>query len=589
MRTFARIKNPKLWFRRRHLDLSDPKRLLDELERKNRELKEAQELLQQLQAQAADKDAEIEALRKISEATGSAFASEEMLQSIAEIGMRITNTEVCHIFLFNESRDELLLRASTGEDRAHIGKLKISVGEGITGWVARERRYVAVPREAYKDHRFKFYPELHEREYESMLAVPLVVHNEVIGVISVRTRKPQQYNKKQVHMLSGIANQLAGVLEHLKRVQQLERQASQISTLSEISRTITSNLYLEEILHLLVHMTAQTLGYKIVTVMLVDEEKGELVLKATQAENNEPSSVAAIKIGESIAGKVVAQNLVKVVRDVKEEPDYPFPDVAHQAGLCSMACVPLRVKDEVIGVLNCYTERPHLFTGEELATLEAVANQAVLAIEHAKLMVRSAILQEMHHRVKNNLQQIASLLRLQMNYAQYKTVEEVIQDSLNRILAIAQVHEMLSREDLDMVSSRKIASSILHNTQQALVPPGKHIHTRVEGIDVLLPLQQATSVALILNELIQNAIEHGFRTLDEGRIEVHVLEADNIVTILVSNDGEPLAAGFEAAKSDSLGLKIVDNLARGSLKGRFTMENRDKQIVATVIFPKPVS
>ncbi|MFN3691054.1 MAG: histidine kinase dimerization/phosphoacceptor domain -containing protein, partial [Fimbriimonadales bacterium] len=232
-------------------------------------------------------------------------------------------------------------------------------------------------------------------------------------------------------------------------------------------------------------------------------------------------------------------------------------------------------------------DRPHLFTDEELRTLEAVANQAALAIDHAKLMVRSAILQEMHHRVKNNLQQIASLMRLQMHYSRYKTIEEVIHDSLSRILAMAQVHELLSREDLDMVSLRKIASGILHNTKQALTPPGKQIHSRVEGDDVLLPLQHATAVALILNELIQNAIEHGFKDHESGQIHVQISDSDGQVCLTVANDGAPLPQDFDPSKSNTLGLKIIDNLTRGTLRGRFTMVSENGKTVATLVFPRP--
>ena len=569
--------------RRARIDLTNPAHLLDELERKERELQEAQDYIRRLEARLADREAEIEALHRISEATGAAFASEEMLQSIAAIAMRITDADICHIFLFDENREELVLRAATGNDREFIGKIRLKPGEGITGWVARERRPVAIHREAYKDHRFKLYPQLNEEQYESMLAVPLMVNSEVIGVISVRTRKPKEYKQEQIRLLSGIASHLAGALKQLSRIEQLERQASQVATLSEISRTLTGNLYLEEVLQLLVNMTAQTLGYKVVTVLLLDEERGELVLKATQADSEEYRQKPPLRVGESIAGRAVAENRILVIPDVQAHPDYRFPDIAQKAGLHSMACVPQRV----IGTLNCYTDRPHLFTDEELRTLEAVANHAALAIDHAKLMVRSAILQEMHHRVKNNLQQIASLLRLQMHYSRYKTVEEVIQDSLSRILAIAQVHELLSREDLDMVSLRKIASSILHNTKQALVPPGKQVRSTVEGDDVLLPLQQATAVALILNELIQNAIEHGFKDRDAGQIDVRVQHINGEVLLEVSNDGEPLPPDFDAARSNTLGVRIIDNLVRGTLRGRFTLASDEERTVATVLFPRP--
>jgi GAF domain-containing protein len=397
------------------------------------------------------------------------------------------------------------LRAATGEDREFIGKIRLKPGEGITGWVARERRPVAIAREAYKDHRFKLYPQLNEEQYESMLAVPLMVNHEIIGVISVRTRRPKEYCQEQIRLLSGIASHLAGALKQLRRIERLERQASQVATLSEISRTLTGNLYLEEVLQLLVNMTAQTLGYKVVTVLLLGEERGELVLKATQAESEEYRQETPFARGGEHRGARRRRKSHPGHSRCASTPRLSLPDIAQRVGLHSMVCVPLRVRERVIGALNCYTDHPHLFTDEELSTLEAVANHAALAIDHARLMVRSAILQEMHHRIKNNLQQIASLLRLQMHYSRYKTVEEVIQDSLSRILAIAQVHELLSREDLDMVSLRKIASSILHNTKQALVPPGKQVRSQVEGDDVLLPLQQATAVALILNELIQNA------------------------------------------------------------------------------------
>jgi two-component sensor histidine kinase len=573
--------------RRARIDLSNPAHLLDELERKERELQEAQEYIRRLEARLADREAEIEALHRISEATGTAFASEEMLQAIADIAMRITETEICHVFLFDESHEELVLRAATGADREFIGKIRLKPGEGITGWVARERRPVAIAREAYKDHRFKLYPQLNEEQYESMLAVPLMVNNEIIGVISVRTRHPKEYRQEQIRLLSGIASHLAGALKQLSRIERLERQASQVATLSEISRTLTGNLYLEEVLQLLVNMTAQTLGYKVVTVLLLDEERGELVLKATQAESEEYRQKPPLRVGESIAGRAVAENRILVIPDVQAHPDYRFPDIAQRVGLHSMVCVPLRVRERVIGALNCYTDHPHLFTDEELSTLEAVANHAALAIDHARLMVRSAILQEMHHRIKNNLQQIASLLRLQMHYSRYKTVEEVIQDSLSRILAIAQVHELLSREDLDMVSLRKIASSILHNTKQALVPPGKQVRSQVEGDDVLLPLQQATAVALILNELIQNAIEHGFKERESGAIEVQVQHTNGEVLLEVSNDGEPLPPDFDVARSNTLGVRIIDNLVRGTLRGRFQLLNRDGRIVATVLFPRP--
>lgn len=560
--------------------------LVEELQLKERQILEAQQVIQQLQAQLEEQSAEVDALRRIGAAVGSAFEVEETLNALVDVALRLTGTESCHIYLLNDSRTELVLRAADEEARPMVGKIRLKIGEGITGWVAREKRYVAVPREAYKDHRFKFFPEMREGEYESMLAVPLLHENEVIGVINVRTHRPHEYTRNQVRILSNIAAQVAGVIERSRRLQQLERRAEQVSTLTEITRQIASNLYLEEILQFLVNMTAQAMGYQVCTVMLVDEDRRELVLKATSSKSQEYLSKPNVPIGESIAGRAVQQGRIITVLDVKEHPQYRFADIAAKEGLCSLACIPLSTKGQTLGVLNCYTERPHYFTEEELNVLMALANQAAVAVEHAKLSLRSAILQEMHHRVKNNLQQIASLLRLQMHYAEGASAKEVLNESLSRILAIATVHDLLSREDLDMVPIKGLAETILFHTQQGLIPPHKHIETRVTGDDFLLPLQQATSFALILNELVQNAVEHGFSDRNNGSITINISEEPDRYRLTVTNDGKPLPESFDPRKTTTLGLRIVDDLARGGLQGTFDLFNCEQGVCAQVVFPK---
>jgi two-component sensor histidine kinase len=250
-----------------------------------------------------------------------------------------------------------------------------------------------------------------------------------------------------------------------------------------------------------------------------------------------------------------------------------------------LICVPLLLRDRAIGVLNCYTDKPHIFSNEEIAVLTAIGSHAAIAIENAKLVVKSAIVQEMHHRVKNNLQTIASLLRLQMHYSKVSSVQQVLQESINRILSIAAVHEVLSHEEMDAVSLKKVAENILTATRQSLVPPGKHVDTSLQGPDVLLPPAKATSVALILNELIQNAVEHGFKDIDQGQISVRLSETDRHIKLSVVNDGTPLPEDFDIRKKRNLGLQIVENLVRDDLHGKFTLKS-DGAITATVVFPK---
>jgi two-component sensor histidine kinase len=584
LKTPQRLRARRLWTSRRRSDNPDVALLQRELEASERELREARLLIERYQSDSDEKNGEVEALRRVGEATGSALDLEEMLKLTADVAVQVTGTDSCQVYLFDPVKEELVLRAADATAQSMIGKIRLRVGEGITGWVARERKPVAVVRNAFGDHRFKYFPGIREEEYESMLSVPLVVKGEMLGVINVRTLRPHEYTKHQMRLLSGIANQVAGAIEKTRRARQFERTADQLTTLSEVSQAIASNVYIDEVLHLFVEIVARTMNYKICTVLLVDGDKKELILKATQASSDDYTKKPRPKVGESIAGRAVVEQQVKTVEDVRRHPDYMFPDVAEKAGLCSLACVPLLFHGKVIGVLNCYTEKPHTFAREELTILQALAGQAAFAIEHAKLMVKSAVVQEMHHRVKNNLQQIASLVRLQSHFNKYTSVEQAMQDTLGRILAIAAVHELLSRDDLDTVSIKKVAEQIVVATKQSVIAPTKHVMMHVSGDDIRLPLNEATSLALVVNELVQNAVEHGFKDRDEGRIAVELHKGDREIVVTVFNDGAPLPEGFEPGNPGSLGLRIVNDLVRGGLGGSFHLESQDG-ILATVRLP----
>lgn len=548
-------------------------------------LDEAKDRIRLLEEELAEKDVEVEALRRLGQAIGSTFDTERLLEIVADIAAQVTKTDSCFIYLLDDMNHELVLRAAKGRTKDAVGKIRLRVGEGITGWVARERKNVALAKEAFRDHRYKAFSELREDSFQSMLSVPLVAGDEAIGVINIRTDQPHEYSSSQIRLLERIAEQVANAIRSSRMYRHMAVQVEQLSTLSEVSRSITSGMYLDEILNLIVAMTAESIKFKIVTVMLLDEDKSELVIRATQSTSREYIRKPNLKLGESLAGKAISEGRPIAVLDVKKTPEYRYPDIARKEGLCSLICVPLKLRDKVIGVLNCYTEKPRVFNNEEISVLMAIGSHAAIAIENAKLVVKSAIVQEMHHRVKNNLQTIASLLRLQMHYSKLKSVEDVLQESINRILSIASVHEVLSKEEMERVSIKKVAENILKETRQALVPPEKQIETSFDGTDIMLPPAKATSVALILNELIQNAIEHGFEHIDKGQVAVSLTEDDHDMTLTVVNDGTPLPEDFDVHKNRNLGLQIVENLVRDDLHGTFTLSSNGR-ITATVIFPK---
>ncbi|MCK4802801.1 GAF and ANTAR domain-containing protein [bacterium] len=170
--------------------------------------------------------------------------------------------------------------------------------------------------------------------------------------------------------------------------------SKQIEALSRISKAISSELYLDNILKLIVTVTAEVMGSKICSLMLLDEDKRELIVRATQSISEEYNKKPNLKLGEGIAGRVAQENSPISVLDVKKDPRYISVKIAKKEKLCSLLSVPLSVRRKAIGVINCYTSSPRRFTKSEMDVLTTVANQAAITIENTELMVRSKVIQE---------------------------------------------------------------------------------------------------------------------------------------------------------------------------------------------------
>ncbi len=509
---------------------------------------------------------------------------EDLFSEIVQAICQLTGMDSCDMLL-REGDDRLALRASTIVPEL-VGRVKLGKGVGLCGVAATTGKTVFVAENAQEDPRFARYPGFEYPVCQSITVFPMLKANgEAAGVVLLRKAEKWAPKPKEIAALESMGATAAALIVGYDHAFRSGNNSNRLGALSEVSRTIAQSPYLEEILQLLVNLTAQQFNFKVCTVRLLDETRGELVLRATQAPAKAYQRKRAIKLGESIAGRAIDQNKPQIVKDVQAEPDYIGHDLAAEQGLRSMICVPLMMQDRPIGVLSCYTTEVREFLPDEIKALETLAKQAAFSIENAKLQVRTTLMQEMHHRVKNNLQQVASLLRIQMRMSRYTTLEEALNDTLSRILAIASVHDLLSREDLDHVGVVSIAETLVHHQQSSLVSPDRRITFQVRGDDVTLSMNQATQMALVLNELILNAVEHGFSEASQGEVHITIEAPSDEVSIWVSNNGDPLPEDFDPTVASHLGLKIVDNLAR-ALGGRFTMRNDLGWTVAEVKFPK---
>jgi two-component sensor histidine kinase len=166
------------------------------------------------------------------------------------------------------------------------------------------------------------------------------------------------------------------------------------------------------------------------------------------------------------------------------------------------------------------------------------------------------------------------------------SAQEVLYQTVGRIQSIAVVHEFLSRGDASDIDILDVCTRIAGEVSASASDDHKRISITVTGPTFYLPAQQATSCALVLNELVQNAVEHGFASRSAGQIDIAFGETDASVVIEIADDGVGLPAGFDPAATSSLGLRIIQTLIKDDLRGQLVLANREPGAVATVSIPK---
>jgi two-component sensor histidine kinase/PAS domain-containing protein len=205
-----------------------------------------------------------------------------------------------------------------------------------------------------------------------------------------------------------------------------------------------------------------------------------------------------------------------------------------------------------------------------------------------ELNVKSAIIQEVHHRVKNNLQNIAAVLRIQARRVQSDEARVHLTEAVNRVLSMAVIHEFLSHDEHQPINVKDVCQRVGVQVTQVSGSPDQEIAVQVLGPSIRLPASQATPVAMVVNELLLNAIEHGLEGRPSGRIQIQLDDLGDAVRITIEDNGNGLPPEFNPAQqSSSLGLHIVQTLVTDDLKGSLVLRQADPQgTQAVVTFPK---
>ena len=425
--------------------------------------------------------------------------------------------DACFVYLYDEQAGELVLRATHGTRVEEMTRTpRMRPGEGITGSAASDRAPIMIPEQAHLDERFKAFPNLPEDQYESILAVPILAREKLAGALNVRTEGPREFSDAEIDLLVAIAAQVAQTIEHAKLYADAQARVSELEALAKISEAVSDSLYLEESLEAIVKTTMDAVGATGAALVLEDGN---------------------IAWPEGRPGKHAIR-------------------------------LPLRWKRRAIGELVCDRDTP--FTDQERALLASIAHHAAVALEHGRAVMRGVLAQEIHHRVKNNLQTVASLLRLQAR-SEGIDPQKALEDSVNRILAIAAVHEVLTERRDEVVELGDLIDRLRAMLVQGLGAE-KHVEARLTPVSI--SGVRATALALVFSELLQNALEHG-----GDSVLVELAQRDGEVVLAIADDGRGIADD-----AGGTGLSIVRALVRDELRGTLDLHSNGG-LRAEVVFP----
>jgi len=552
--------------------------------------------------------AELTALHRINSAANSSIKLSDMLNETVQAVVAVTGADVCSIFLYEPERDQLVLAATSGLNQDAVGKVRLQLGEGIIGWAALVGKPIAV-RDAWADPRFKYVPALQEEKAVSILAVPVVLFTKekLLGVITVHTFQEHEFTEIGIQFLETVAGEIAIAIENARLYEQtdarLRQKVAELSTLQGVSAHIASTLNLSEVLALIAYQAAHLVHADAAAIYEMHLDAGVLELVAQYDLRDPNHNIHAayrgpqvtLPIGESNIAHAILRGIpTPLPAHADHDLDIPFA----ADGYSSMFCVPLVAPRNIMGGICLYNRDDRTFSEEQAQLLDAFAHEAAIALENSRLydatlrslQAKSAMLQEMNHRVRNNLQTVAGLLSMQLRRIPADSDgATAVRESIARIQSMSAVHDLMVSGDVESISLYELARRVSEAAISTLSKPDFDLTLTVEPEDaqeIRVSSHEATLLTLLLNELISNAILHGFGRRDKGEIRIEARRHTDMgtirragrgvsaISIEIADDGSGLPDGFQLHKDAHLGLSIVQTLMASDLRGSFSITPR---------------
>jgi len=323
---------------------------------------------------------ELTALKLIISEINSGSDLDKILNLITEKAVQIVEAEKGSLMLFDFQSEELYIKSSVGLSKKTISAVRMKPGEGIAGRVFKEGKPLLIE-EGTKDPSFKKFDNIKEG-LKSIISVPLKIKNRTIGVVNAdNRRKGDIFTNDDLQLLSTFANEAAVAIENVRLHQEIKNQLKEHTLIYKINNLINSTLDLKAVLAKIVKSIWKYFNYLICDVLLLDEQKENLYIAATDEYLAENRRNIRIKLGEGVTGKVAATGKPLLVPDITKFEGY----IPLMKEVRSEVAVPLKVKNELIGVLNVESKKLNAFDERDLRLLSILSTPVAIAIQNAWL------------------------------------------------------------------------------------------------------------------------------------------------------------------------------------------------------------
>jgi signal transduction histidine kinase len=330
----------------------------------------------------------LHSLYEVENVIHSTLEPQPALQLIAREAVRLMHASSGSVILVNPTTGFLEIHAAQGLP-PNAADLKLRVGEGITGWVARAGTPARVG-DVMCDPRYV----LLRPGVRSELAVPLEVNGEVRGVLNVDSDRVDAFSAGDQELLESLAVQAARVIHNTWLYEQLRLKARLLESLASVGSTINSTLSLDDALKVITREACALMHAKMCSLLLLDDSRAWLELRASFGAGREYVSKPRLSVEDSLLGVVVRRKKPMQVENVQTSSRYQQVEVARREGLVSLLSVPLLFAGQAIGTLSVYTGQPYSFSNEEIRILSALTELSAIAIEKARLYERVVDVEE---------------------------------------------------------------------------------------------------------------------------------------------------------------------------------------------------